>query len=132
MAFVRRTDRNINCKAYNRVVVTCKKYGLAVIHYFFKGRDEEPFEIITTSYKNVRTSVNGQSDSLNSAAPSRAGTKRKFSATKLETPEPATMDQIMYLANGPDQSQAVPVRVTSTWLLCCCIAELYVRCLKRN
>ncbi|GAV03075.1 hypothetical protein RvY_13557 [Ramazzottius varieornatus] len=117
VAFVRRTDRNLNCKAYNRVVVTCKKYGLAVIHYFFKGRDEEPFEIVTMSQKGAR-SHNGHSDtsSSNAATPSRTGTKRKYSgstSTKLGTPEPATMDQIMYLANGPDQSQAVPVRVTT-------------------
>lgn len=55
--FLRRTDRNVNCKAYTRVVVICKDFGLAAIQYYFKNAEEQTFEIASSQPKGVRASA---------------------------------------------------------------------------
>ncbi|XP_055336906.1 uncharacterized protein LOC129587271 [Paramacrobiotus metropolitanus] len=55
--FLRRTDRNTNCKAYTRVVVICKDFGLAAVQYYFKNAEEQSFEITNANQRGVRVSA---------------------------------------------------------------------------
>ncbi|OQV19238.1 hypothetical protein BV898_06661 [Hypsibius exemplaris] len=89
--FVRRTDRNVNFKNFNRVVVICQKFQVAAVQYFFKGCEEQAFEIANSTPKAIRLTTLNDS----AARTPGKGTKRKAVADESDA-----IGEILYVSGG--------------------------------